>query len=219
MKKITLLLVLSTINLSGFSQTNILPTTGNVGIGITNPAAPLHILKQSIPETSVVLQQWSPVVAGYDLSLALHNSVSGIDYRFTQYHAGTPVPVLTFRAGNVGIGTINPWAKLSVDGLIMAKEIRVDITAFPDYVFEDDYPLRPLSDLKKYIKKNKHLPEIPTEKEVSKNGVGLGEFNKLLLKKIEELTLYLIQQKEDFEKKNILQDLQINELKRQIEAK
>lgn len=219
MKLTTLSLVLIAFCLPAYAQTNVLPTTGNVGIGLLNPGAPLHILKASVPETSVALQEWSPMIGGYDLNLSHHNSVSGIDYRFTQYHAGTPMPVLTFRAGNVGIGTLNPLAKLSVDGLIMAREIRVDITAFPDYVFEDDYPLRPLSDVKAFIKQNKHLPEIPSEKEVSANGVKLGELNKLLLKKIEELTLYLIEQKEDFEKKNAVQDLQIQELKKQIAAK
>ena len=110
--------------------------------------------------------------------------------------------------GNVGIGTTNPAEKLSVNGKIRAHEIKVEITGWPDYVFGEDYKKRSLLDLEKYISNHKHLPEIPSENEVSQNGIALGDMNKLLLKKIEELTLYLIEMK----KENISQQKQINDL-------
>lgn len=87
--------------------------------------------------------------------------------------------------------------RLFVKDGIRTEKIKVDIAAnngWADYVFEEDYKLRPLEDLEKFIKNNKHLPEVPTADEVTKNGVELGELNVVLLKKIEELTLYIIEQ-------------------------
>jgi hypothetical protein len=96
--------------------------------------------------------------------------------------------------GNVGIGTFNPEDKLTVNGRIKANEIRVNGQQIPDYVFEPHYRNLSLSELEAYIKKYKHLPEIPSAREAEKNGIELGEMNKILLKKIEELTLHLIEQ-------------------------
>jgi hypothetical protein len=95
--------------------------------------------------------------------------------------------------GNVGIGTSSPNQKLTVNGTIYGKEVKVDLNVpGPDYVFEKDYPLMSLEETKAYIDANKHLPEVPSAKEMEKNGVQLGEMNMLLLKKVEELTLNLI---------------------------
>jgi hypothetical protein len=96
-------------------------------------------------------------------------------------------------ASNVDIGTINPSEKLSVNGNIRAREIKVEASNWPDFVFEDTYTSMPLSDVETFIKKNKHLPDIPSANEVNEKGVRLGEFNAKLLTKIEELTLYLIE--------------------------
>ncbi|CAA9194488.1 hypothetical protein FLA105534_00171 [Flavobacterium bizetiae] len=102
--------------------------------------------------------------------------------------------ILNLNDGYVGIGTANPKEKLSVNGNIRSKEVKVEITNWPDYVFEEDYKIKSLDNLEKYIKENKHLPEVPRAKEITDNGLDLGEMNKILLKKIEELTLYLIDQ-------------------------
>ncbi len=117
--------------------------------------------------------------------------------------------------GNVGIGTNSPMAKLAVDGNILAKEIKVktDITV-PDYVFEPDYELNSLDYIADYVKTNKHLPEIPSAKEINKDGLDLAEMNLLLLKKVEEMTLYAIQQDKEIksqslksvEQKNLLEE-------------
>ena len=97
--------------------------------------------------------------------------------------------------GNVGIGTQNPNYKLDVAGTIRANEIIVNTTG-ADFVFAEDYQLRPLSEVKAFIKENKHLPEIKSAQEMQENGIGVNELQTQLLQKIEELTLYIIQQEE-----------------------
>ena len=84
-------------------------------------------------------------------------------------------------------------ALLTLDGRIRTEEIKVEIINGPDYVFEPDYPLKTLKETKEYILAHKHLPEIPSAKEMENNGVDLGDMNMRLLKKIEELTLYQIE--------------------------
>lgn len=87
---------------------------------------------------------------------------------------------------------------LSVNGRIKAKEVRVDGTGAPDYVFEENYQNLTLPALESYIKANKHLPEVPSAKELERDGMAIGEMNKLLLKKIEELTLHLIEKDKQY---------------------
>ncbi|TDQ11560.1 hypothetical protein [Pedobacter metabolipauper] len=94
--------------------------------------------------------------------------------------------------GFVGIGTLNPQEALSVNGKIRAHEIKVETANWPDYVFANDYQLPSLLEIEKHIKQNGHLPGIPSAEEIKTNGVDLGDMNAKLLKKIEELTLYII---------------------------
>ncbi|MCJ8212038.1 tail fiber protein [Mucilaginibacter sp. RS28] len=115
--------------------------------------------------------------------------------------------------GNVGIGTTQPDQKLTVNGTIHASQVKVDTNIpTPDYVFNADYKLASLSEVQDYINKHHHLPEIPNAQQQQKEGIDLGEMNTRLLKKVEELTLYLI----DENKKNKVQQQEINHLKRQV---
>lgn len=86
---------------------------------------------------------------------------------------------------------------LENSGLLLARRIKIDQQTWADYVFEKDYNLMPLDELQYFIQIHGHLPEVPTTEEVEENGVDLAETNVLLLKKIEELTLYLLEQKEE----------------------
>jgi hypothetical protein len=119
------------------------------------------------------------------------NTAATNDYGI--YQVGTDDT--NYFGGNVGIGTTNPATfKLAVEGKIGAREVVVTNAAWADYVFDATYNLRPLSEVESFIKINKHLPEIPSAEEVKTNGHKLGEMDVLLLKKVEELTLYLIEQ-------------------------
>lgn len=105
--------------------------------------------------------------------------------------------------GSVGIGTDKIHAtgyKLFVEGIIRARKLRVDAENWPDYVFDKGYKLPDLEDLEKFINLNQHLPGIPSAKEVEKNGIDVGNNQALLLKKIEELTLHIIELKKESSK-------------------
>nr|WP_299381209.1 fibronectin type III domain-containing protein [Allomuricauda sp.] len=101
--------------------------------------------------------------------------------------------------GEVAIGTssVPSGYKLAVDGHIRTREIRVDQDTWPDYVFKEDYDLPSLEEIQKHVAIYGHLPNIPSAKEVEANGMDVGEMNKLLLEKVEELTLYLLEQQKE----------------------
>ncbi|MEN7551909.1 hypothetical protein AAG747_28605 [Rapidithrix thailandica] len=106
-----------------------------------------------------------------------------------------------FTNGKVGIGTSNfskEGFQLYVKEGVLAEKIVVKLeSAWGDYVFEPEYKLKPLSEVETYIKAHKHLPEIPSASEIEKNGVNLGEMDAAMMKKIEELTLYMIELKKE----------------------
>jgi hypothetical protein len=110
--------------------------------------------------------------------------------------------------GNIGIGTANTFGyKLGVAGSIICTELKVrKLADWPDYVLKDDYILTPLCEVEAYINKNQHLADMPSAKEVSENGINIGDMDVTLVKKIEELTKYIIDQQK-----------QIDELKQKIE--
>ncbi|MFY0253395.1 hypothetical protein ACDQ55_05495 [Chitinophaga sp. 30R24] len=161
---------------------------GNVGLGITNPANQL-----SLPNNKYIGWQ-SPDGTGEHVALKTNASND-----LTVY-AGAPDRLyIQSTTGNVGIGTAAPQSTLSVAGTVTAKRIKVTTTGWADFVFKPGYQLPSLPEVADYIAAHKHLEGIPSEEEVQQNGVDLGEINKQLLQKVEELTLYLIQQQKEIE--------------------
>jgi hypothetical protein len=110
--------------------------------------------------------------------------------------------------------------KLTVKGKIHTEEVIIDLNIpVPDYVFADDYPLKKIEEVEKYVNKNKHLPEIPSACEIEKTGLEVGEMNMKLLKKIEELTLYLIEQNKEIKRLKEIDEkrlIEIEEIKKEI---
>ena len=86
-----------------------------------------------------------------------------------------------------------------MNGTIHAREVKIDVTGFADYVFDQNYKLMPLNKVEQYVKANSHLPDIPSATEVGKNGINIGEMQNKLLQKLEELTLYVIEQQKQIE--------------------
>ena len=105
-------------------------------------------------------------------------------------------------AQKVGIGTTTPTEKLSVNGTIRSKEVKVEANNWPDYVFATDYVLPTLSETETYIQENHRLPNMPSAEEIAENGIALGEMNRLLVEKVEELTLHVIQLEKDNQELN-----------------
>lgn len=145
----------------------------------------------------------------------------GNGYSLTNQELETYRYMFINNSGNIGIGTNDPQAKLAVNGNILAKEIKVktDISV-PDYVFEPDYKIQSLAEIETYVKEHKHLPEIPSAKEIGEKGLDLGAMNLLLLKKVEELTLHAIDNEKAREEQQLLirkQEKAIAQLTKRIE--
>ncbi|MFC0317947.1 MULTISPECIES: hypothetical protein [Olivibacter] len=176
---------------------NNLLVSGKIGLGTLTPEAKLHI-------DGNIYALGSESRFSYQSFVDPH---SGAAYGIKVGGAGIAVRGKSVFLDNVGIGTTNPQAKLAVEGNILAKEIKVktDISV-PDYVFEPDYKMLSLSEVEDYVKTHKHLPEIPSAKEISKEGLNLGAMNLLLLKKVEELTLHLIEKDKALENQQSLLD-------------
>lgn len=147
-----------------------------------------------IPNNS---DSWFHVTHGLSNNLHFSHGVQPGDYK-----------IMTIKSepngGKIGIGTVSPDEKLTVNGKIHAKEVRVDLNIAPDYVFQkyytgkstlkEDYTMPTLEQVASFTKVNHHLPNVPSAKQIQKEGLHLKEMTTILLQKVEELTLYTIEQ-------------------------
>ncbi|MBB6239863.1 hypothetical protein HDC90_004525 [Pedobacter sp. AK013] len=188
------------------SQTYMVLSGGNLGLGTLTPTSKLEVQTSGNGwPLSLRANAFSPgdingikFYSGYigedkwagiaSVAEDLHSNKTALSF-----YSGQTEKIRLAWNGNVGIGTSNPQDKLTVAGNIGAREIKVSINAGADFVFEADYKLPDLAELEKFVKTNKHLPDIQTAKQMIENGINLGELNIKLLQKVEELTLHLIE--------------------------
>lgn len=228
MKKLALLQIVFMLNgLLLTSQTNTFPAIGDAGIGTLSPSATIHLERTGAPVSfllnrtdgtffrSAVGTLGGAFFFGHTgrFSIApsngIANNITDFSNALTFYGSGhTSFP------GQIIVGALTPGdnSKFSVNGRVRSEEVKVvsNIEA-PDYVFKSDYKLLSLNDLKDFIRVNSHLPEIPSAKEFQQNGILLGEMSFNLLKKVEELTLYILQLNDEIQKLNQeIEDLKKN---------
>ena len=197
---------------TNYGATMVVADNNNVGIGTTTPEYKLVVKSSSVESndnTNVLkLAGRNPLIGFYDESNVGYGYIKSWTHApyapFTNgmvigSNPGYPIFLSTNYGmtmiiadnNNVGIGTANPAYKLSVNGTIQAKEVRVE-TGWADYVFEKDYPLLSLESVDDYIKKNKHLPGVASIDTINKSGLALGEMQTKTMEKVEENTLYII---------------------------
>ncbi len=111
----------------------------------------------------------------------------------------TTLPILVEKA-TVGNQPAYKLLQLDNNGVLSAREVKVDLDVWPDYVFKKEYELKPIYELKSFINQHGHLPNVPTAQEIESNGVNLGDMAKITMEKVEELTLYLIKLQEVVDK-------------------
>lgn len=165
----------------------------NVGVGISSPNAKLDV------NGSFMISGSNHCTFGHTNGHGVinfgNNGLGQLNFRSLltagNINSFNQLMVLTYD-GKLGIGTTNPGNyKLAVNGSIRAKSVIVE-TGWSDFVFDPNYKLLSLSEVESFIKENKHLPDVPSEAEITKSGVDIGAIQSKLLQKIEELTLYII---------------------------
>lgn len=165
----------------------------DANFGYTTPASPtwangpgkIYTTSQCVPDVKVGIGMNNPQSK---LHIKLNDQAPGINTHALIVEKGDGEKIL----------------QLTENGVLFAREIQVDLVSWPDYVFESNYSLMPLSDVKNFIRVNGHLPKVPSACEIEIDGLNLGEMDKILMEKVEELTLYMIQLQEQVKKQEEL---------------
>jgi len=218
-----------------YGQTNTFPLSGKVGVGTNSPLNDLHvngILRWGGYSTNYSFSGQDNM-GGYFEQIGSNSSSSKIRLQtsklgdmsnYSQFIID-PEQGFSFKSigggnCNVGIGTSDTKGyRLAVAGSMISESVTVKLQgAWPDYVFAKDYHLPSLRETEKHIKENGHLPDIPSAEEVKANGVDLGDMNAKLLKKIEEMTLHLIEIKKENEQER-LEKMKLEQLVKELVVK
>lgn len=192
-----------TVEANSMANSLYIDDVGNIGLGTNNPVSRLHIEASASLQPFINLNHPDGGNAGFRIQESGVNDCwiwregsTGL-IRVSNSSSAYANHLTVSSDGRVGINTSAPATgyALSVNGKIVSTEVLVEQVAnWPDYVFSNDYELMPLMELESTIKANNHLPGIPSAAEVESNGILLGEMQKKLLEKVEELTLYTIEQ-------------------------
>ena len=183
----------------------LLTSSGQLGIGVSNPAAKLHVRGGEdvnyASDGHLMLGENSATNMIFDQNEILARNNGSPSPLYLQFDGGDLL-LCTQEAGAVGIGVgsgnIPNGYLLAVDGKIISEELRVDMSgSWPDYVFAEDYVLTPLDDLDAQISELGHLPGMPSAAQVKHSGQMVGDIQRRLLEKVEELTLYVIEQQRE----------------------
>ncbi|MBI9034600.1 MAG: hypothetical protein JEZ03_09040 [Bacteroidales bacterium] len=205
LKKMNKLIATQNIELRGFYLSGdgddegvFVANNGNVGIGHKNPGSLLHLSKNGAVDARVSSTSASSSrVWTCNTYNALGFGVDETGKGHIYQNFNSPSSVMSFSQNKVAIGdatTMPGDYKLYVAGGIIAEKVRVRLQGeWSDYVFEEDYNLLSLSEIEHFVKQNKHLPGVPSALQVEEEGIDLAEMNAVLLKKIEELTLLMIE--------------------------
>lgn len=202
-----------------FNDGNITNRTGKVAIGdvpIPDIAAKLHIRSDEGEDAGIILEpkdlensntfiQMRDEHHGIEVDEDGVTTIKSLALDYNGYEIKRPLLL----KGIVGVNVpedhrddlTNAYA-LWVNGGVVTEKVTIKATGswWSDYVFNPDYPLMPTGDLREYIGANRHLPDVPSEAEVMEKGIELGDMQSILLKKIEELTLYMLQQQETIDR-------------------
>ncbi|GAB5418446.1 MAG: hypothetical protein Crog4KO_33400 [Crocinitomicaceae bacterium] len=171
--------------------------TQNIGIGI-QPDADAQLAASTTRKVGICINHDSSEDYGYAYKAIVNSpTTKGIGIFNEQY--GKDI-FTVYADGKVEVSnqTGRIW-QLESDGLMRGRQIKLDTDTWADYVFDEDYELMPLDEVEIYISEESHLPNVPSQEEVLEEGVDLGEMNVILLEKVEELTLYLIEQNKKIE--------------------
>jgi len=170
---------------------------GSIGVGMFCPSARIDVLhEQYFFDYRPLLKLQNLNGSNADI-MQIFDGSSGSGTSsliFNVKGTGDAMIKRSLRIGNLAASGSYANFALSVDGDMIAKRCVIQIDNWADYVFDNSYSLPTLNELEQFVNANKHLPGVPSEQEVISNGVDIAEMNKILLQKVEELTLYVIEQ-------------------------
>ena len=184
------------LQLNAESNVQIAGGGGNVGIGLftgnsTVPTEKLHVLGNLRVDDGIFLS---------NENMIFRSAISGSENNNIIFQNNAEAEIMRInKDGNVGIGTSTPSQKLEVDGTVKATSFVSSASSFPDYVFDEDYKLLTLRKVDAFVKEHRHLPNMPSEKEVVENGLNMTDVVIKSVENIENIYLHLIQLNEKME--------------------